>query len=222
MMLTTGVWYLRHGSLLDAHMTQKVEWGISNSFQISTFVTPVRRSNAAGSMQTGPGDFEIGARYTWEKVRSRFTHVAIALDAGFPTGNPDKGMGEGVYTLTPSILLAHEFGAGKAQLFSTSGIEFVAATRNLPTSLDTPHHALFSNSGIALHAGHGWVVSELSIDTSRWTGGSDTHCSLAPSYVWRLRRRTELLFAVPVGLTSSTDRIGGVVKFTFELGGGEP
>jgi hypothetical protein len=37
--------------------------------------------------------------------------------------------------------------------------------------------------------------------------------------VWRVARRAELLIGVPVGLTSSTDPIGGVPKFTFELGG---
>jgi len=52
-------------------------------------------------------------------------------------------------------------------------------------------------------------------------GGSETQLSLTPSYVRRIARRTELLIGVPVGLTSSTDRIGGVIKFTFELGGGE-
>jgi hypothetical protein len=72
MMLTTGTWYFLHGPLRDARLTQKAEWGISNSLQVSTFLTPVRHSNATGAMQTGPGDFEVGARYTWENVRSPF------------------------------------------------------------------------------------------------------------------------------------------------------
>jgi hypothetical protein len=220
-MLTTGAWHFRRGSLSDGRITQKVEWGISDSLQVSTFLIPVRHSNSTGTMQTGPGDLEAGARYTWEHVRSPFTHIALAFDAGFPTGNPGKGMGEGAYTLSPSILLAHEFHAGKAQLFTTSGVEFIVATRRLSGSSDNPHHALFSNSGVAVRAGHGWMVGEFSTQTNRWSGGIDTQSSLTPSYVWRLARRTELLLGIPVGLTSSTDRIGGVVKFTFELGGGE-
>jgi hypothetical protein len=220
MMLTTGGWHFRHGSLSDSQITQKVEWGISNSLQVSTFLTPVRHSNSAGTMQTGPGDLEVGARYTWEQVRSPFTHIAIAFDAGFPTGSRNKGTGEGAYTLSPSILLSHEFRAGKAQLFTTSGVEFIAATRRL-SGPDDPHHAVFSNSGVAIRAGHGWAVGEFSAQTNRWSGGSDTQSSLIPSYVWRLARRTELLLGVPLGLTSSTDRIGGVIKFTVELGGGE-
>jgi hypothetical protein len=221
LMSTTGTWYFLHGSLRDAHLTQKVEWGISNSFQVSAFLTPVRHSNATGAMQTGPGDFEVGARYTWENVLSPFTHMAVAFDAGFPTGNPAKGMGEGAYTLSPSVLFSHEFRAGKYQLFSTSGVEFITATRSLSASQDVPHHVLFSNNGLALRVGRGWAVGEFSIDTNRWSGGDHTDCSLTPSYVWRLARRTELLLGVPVGLTSSTDHIGGVLKFTFELGGGD-
>lgn len=218
LMSTTGTWYFLHGSLRNAHLTQKIEWGISNSLQVSTLLTPIQHSNAAGAMQTGPGDFEVGARYTWENVRSPFTHIALAFDARFPTGNPNKGMGEGAYTLSPSILLSHEFHAGKTQLFTTSGVELIAATRRL-SSPDDPHHSLFSNSGVAVRVGHGWAVGEFSAQTNRWNGGNDTQSSLTPSYVWRVARRTELLLGVPVGLTSSTDHIGGVIKFTFELGG---
>jgi hypothetical protein len=85
--------------------------------------------------------------------------------------------------------------------------------------VDVPHHSLVSNSGISMHTGHGWAVGELSVNSNRWSGGTDTQVKLTPSYVWRLARRAELLVGVPIGLTSSTARIGGVVKFTFELGG---
>jgi hypothetical protein len=72
-----------------------------------------------------------------------------------------------------------------------------------------------------MHLGHGWAIGELSVSSDRWSGGNDTQASFTPSYVWRLARRSELLLGIPIGMTSSTNRIGGVVKFTFELGGGE-
>jgi len=86
---------------------------------------------------------------------------------------------------------------------------------------DVPHHSVFSNSGVSMRVGHGWAVGELSVSSNRWSGGRDTQIAVSPSYIWRLARRTELLLGVPIGLTASTDHIGGVVKFTFELGGGE-
>ena len=163
--------------------------------------------------------FEIGARYTWATVGSPCTHIAVAFDAGFPTGNPMKGLGEAAYSVSPSLLLSHEFGKGKYQASTTNGLEFVVAHRNVGES-DVPHHSVFSNSGISMHVGHGWAVAELSVNSNRWNGGNDTQVALTPSYVWRVARRTELLLGVPVGLTSSTDHIGAVIKFTFELGGG--
>jgi len=116
MMSTTGVWYFRNGISRNASLTQKIEWGISDQLQISTFVHLVNRSNQVGAMQTGFGDFEIGARYSWPKVGSEFTHLAIALDAGFPTGNSQQGLGEGNYIVSPSILFSRELGQGKYQL----------------------------------------------------------------------------------------------------------
>jgi hypothetical protein len=150
------------------------------------------------------GDFEIGARYTWANVRSPFTHIAVALDAGFPTGDPQKGLGEAAYTVSPSLLLSHEFSNGKYQAFTTDGLEFVAAHRNVET-FDVPHHSVFSNSGLSMHVGHGWAVGELSVSSNRWSGGNATQVALTPSYVWRLARRSELLLSIPIGLTSSTD-----------------
>jgi hypothetical protein len=78
---------------------------------------------------------------------------------------------------------------------------------------------LFCNTGLSLHAGHGWAVAEVAISSNRWDGGSDTQVALIPSYVRRVAKRTELLLGIPVGLTSSTDAIGVVFKLTFEVGG---
>jgi len=116
MMLTTGGWYSRQrGDVHNALLTQKIEWGISDKLQISTFVNALRSSNQNGSTSTGMGDFEIGARYTWATVSSPFTHIAVALDGGFPSGSPTKALGEGAYTVSPSLLLSHESVAGNVR-----------------------------------------------------------------------------------------------------------
>jgi hypothetical protein len=218
MMLTTGVWYSRqHGDVRDLLLTQKIEWGISDSLQVASFVNVVHGSNLLGPMEVGMGDFELDARYTWANVGSRFTHIALAFGTGFPSGNPRRGFGDAAYTASPSLLVSQEFCEGKYQLFTTTGLSFVLAHR--VTAEDVPHDSVFSDSGLSRRTGHGWAVAELSVSSNRWNGGNDTQIAFTPSYVWRLARRTELLLGVPVGLTSSTGSIGGVVKFTFELGG---
>jgi len=64
-------------------------------------------------------------------VVSPFAHIAVALDAGFPTGSPEKGLGEAAYTVSPSLLLSREFINGKYQAFTTDGLESVVAHRNV-------------------------------------------------------------------------------------------
>jgi hypothetical protein len=218
-MLTTGARYFRRKPVQDGQLTQKVEWGVSDKLQISAFANPLHISHSLGITATGTGDFDVGARYTWVNAGSPFTHIALAFEGEFPSGNPVKGMGEGMYGMSPSILLSHEFGSGRYQAFSTAGFDFVLAHRHLNPADELPHHALFLNSGISRRAGRGWIVGELSISNNRWSGGDDSQFQVTPSYVWRLARRTELLVGIPLGATSSTDHIGGVVKFTFELGG---
>ena len=216
MMLTSGGWYFRDGDVHDAMFTQKVEWGISDRLQVATFVQAIRNTDVAGPSATGIGDFEVGARYTWASVGSQFTHLAVALDAGFPTGDPGTGLGDAMYRLSPSLLASHEFENGRYQLFTTSGLDFVIAHRLPGTS---PHDAFFCNNGLSLHAGHGWAIGEIAVSSNRWNGGSETNVAFTPSYVRRVARRAELLLGIPIGLTSSTDPIGVVFKFTFEVGG---
>jgi hypothetical protein len=218
-MFTTGAWYSRHGRSRSAMLTQKVEWGISDQLQVSTVVQLVDSSNILGPTKTGMGDFEVGARYTWARVGSEFTHLAVALDAGFPTGDPRRGLGEAAYTVSPSILISRELRQGNYQLFSTTGIEFVARHRRLDPLQEVPRSSIFSNGGLSFRAGQGWAVAELSLSSSRSNGLNENKASLTPAYIWRLARRSELMFGVPIGLTSSTNRVGVVIKFTFELGG---
>ena len=218
-MLTTAVWYFRKHGSHHASLTQKIEWGISDALQISTTMQLVNSSNLTGSTKTGIGDIEIGARYTWPKVGSKFTHLALALDAGFPVGSSQRGLGEGAYTISPSILLSRELARGKYQIFSTTGFEIVIKHRRFDPSQDPPLTSAFSNNGLSIHAGSGWVTGEISFSSNRWNGGNETQLTITPSYVWRLAKRGELLLGAPIGLTSSTDRVGGVVKFTFEFGG---
>jgi len=218
-MLTTGASYLRRGFQHNASLTQKVEWGISDHLQVSSFVQFVNSSNSLGPTKTGLGDIEIGARYTWARVGSEFTHLAIALDGVLPTGNPRRALGEGTYSVSPSLLISRELRQGKCQLFSTTGVEFIVKRRRLDPSQDAPRNSIFSNGGLSVHAGQGWAIGEISFSSNRWNGGNETRFAITPAYVWRLAKRAELLVGVPIGLTSSTDRVGTVVKFTFELGG---
>jgi len=74
-MFTTGLWYFRRGSANHGSLTQKVEWGISDRLQVSMFGELLNSSNELGPRKTGIGDFEIGARYSWARVGSEFTHV---------------------------------------------------------------------------------------------------------------------------------------------------
>jgi hypothetical protein len=145
-------------------------------------------------------------------------HLAAALDAGFPTGNVGSGLGDAAYTLSPSLLASHEFEKGKYQLFTTSGLDLVIAHKSLQgIPGESPHDFFFCNSGLSLHAGHGWAIGEIVVSSNRWNGGSETN--FTPSYVRRVARRAELLLGIPIGLTSSTDSVGLAVKFTLELGG---
>ena len=221
MMLTTGAWYSRRRPVHEGRLTQKVEWGVSDRLQISGFVNPFHLVSSAGTTEKGAGDFDLGARYTWVNVGSPFTHIAVAMEAGFPSGNPLTGLGEGAYGLAPSILLSHEFRNSRFQAFSTTGFEFALAHRHSTPGDDIPRHEFFVNSGLSSRFGKGWAVAELAVSTNRWSGGDETQVVLTPSYVWRLARRTELLLGISAGATSSAEHIGAVVKFTFELGGDE-
>jgi hypothetical protein len=117
------------------------------------------------------------------------------------------------------MLISRELREGKWQIFSTNGAELVVKRQRPRGSQEIPRSAFFSNSGVSLHAGRGWIIGEISLSTNQWSGGDETQLRITPAYVWRIGQRAELLFGGPLGITSSTERVGAVVKFTFELGG---
>jgi hypothetical protein len=218
-MLTTGFWYSRRDTQRKTSLAQKIEWGLSDKLQVSILAQLLNGSKETTRMRHGIGDLEVGARYTWAKVGSEYTHVALAFDAGFPTGNVEHGLSEGNYTLSPSVLISRELRAGKYHVFATTGWEFITKRRHTSQFEKVSRDSFFSNGGISFHSGRGWSVCEVSLSSDRWSGGDETKIILTPSYVWRYARRGELLFGIPIGLTSSSQHIGAVVKFTFELGG---
>jgi len=53
-MFTTGGWYSKQqGDTHAALLTQTVEWGISDTLQVSTFIHALQSSNQNGSTATG-------------------------------------------------------------------------------------------------------------------------------------------------------------------------
>ena len=60
-MFTTGGWYSQQqGDTHTALLTQKVEWGISDKLQVSTFVHALQGSNQNGLTECGGnGDFKV-------------------------------------------------------------------------------------------------------------------------------------------------------------------
>jgi hypothetical protein len=113
--------------------------------------------------------------------KPEFTHVAFSFDAGFPTGNAQRALGEDAYTLAPSILVSRELGKGKYQIFTTTGLDFVVKRRRLDPTREVPRNSFFSNSGVTVHAGHGWMVSELSVTSNRSDHGRETQLAVTPS-----------------------------------------
>ena len=216
-MFTTGGWYSqRQGDTHAALLTQKVEWGISDKLQVSTFVHALQSSNQNGSTVTGMGDFEVGARYSWAAVRSPFTQLPSPLMRAFLQAILQEVWVKQLIRFPLRLLLSQEFGNGKCKLFTSTVLSLLWLTGTLPMFRITR-----SFEQRSVHAPRTWLGGRGTLSEQQSLEcGSDTQVAFTPSYVWRLARRTELLLGVPIGLTSSTDHIGGVVKFTFELGGG--
>lgn len=215
LMSTTGMWHTRDEGARNKALTQKIEWGISDQLQIAAFAPIWQQRTIAGARNSGFGDLEIGARFSWPRGGSDVTHIAVALDAGLPTGNLTRGLGSGTYAFSPSVLLSRELKEGAWQVFSTTGVELVARRRH-HAGAEEEENVSFSNDGVSFHIGPGWAVGEV-----QWIRGDRgrREVSIAPSYVWRLARRCEFLVGFPMGITDSAERLSVVAKFTFELGG---
>ena len=176
-----------------------VEYGITNAFQIELeWSALVYNDPDDEDSTTGIGDLSIGAFYSWMDIGGQPIHAAAALEFGIPTGDEDKELGEGDFTVEPFVVLAWDLPfRSNTQVFLNVGAE-----------ISDSEEEMFGNLGFFTPIGN-------AILTTEWNW-SEEQRYFTPGLVWQPHDDWELGLGTPIGLNSDADNFRVIFKLTYE------
>ncbi len=194
-----------------------LEYGISDRWQVSLEWAATNRLTTAAGKTRGAGDLQIGTKYSWMNLGRSTFHAAVGFELSVPTGNVEKGLGEGNLEYEPYVVIAKDFPrlAG-LQIFSQFGVAF---TRHVKGPITTHEHeagkSIEWNNGMFVRYRQVRFTSEFNWSRS----AAENSLYFTPGLVWKLPRNLEFGAGVPIGLTRDTDRFRAIVKLVYEFGG---
>jgi len=167
---------------------------------------------------SGPGDVEIGTKYTWMDVTEGF-HVAVAFEVQFPTGDIDKELTEGFIEYEPSIIVAKDFPANNSQVFLQAGFGFVDRNKSPddPDEEEPAAHEFNLNVGFFVPMDSVTWTTELNLSTNTWNnGGEEEELYLTPGVIWKFHDTVEVGVGIPIGLNDGADNYRAIGMVTAE------
>jgi len=158
----------------------------------------------------GIGDISTTVKFLMRKPGERMPGFVLGLEMTFPSGNADKGLGEGVFESAPfgAIVYARR----RVVLQGNTGYSVVHKVQ----ATDASNH-FFYNAAAAFpyHRFKTYLVCEIN--------GTHSHAgdraAFSPGLKYSLTPERFVAIAMPVGLSSLTPRLGIVLQIQITLRG---
>lgn len=156
----------------------------------------------------GVGDVSATVKYLVRKPSVRVPGFVFGLETTFPSGNADKGLGEGVFEAVPFVATVYTF----RQMVLQGNFGYSVVHRTQQTGAN---NQIVYNGAIAFPVERlkTWVVWE--INGSHDKNGNQA--AFSPGLKYNLTPERFLAIALPVGLNSRTPRIGIVLQMQINL-----
>lgn len=192
-----------------------IEYGLTDSWQVELeWNSLIHHNPSAGSSNIGIGDLELGTKYSFMNVAGSNFHVAPGLEIGFPAGDPQEGLGEGMLEIEPFASLAYDFPKlNDSQIFTQVGFGFASRLRGDEEAA----HEITWNAGFFVPFWQLRYTTELNWTTNEWNGGDENELYLTPGFVWDLPGTWEAGVGVPIGINDDADNFRVIAMLTYEF-----
>lgn len=178
-----------------------IEYGVTDAFQVEVGWEVYKHRNPDDeASEQGIGDVEVEAMYSWMSISDLPVHAALAMGVLIPSGDEDKGLGEGSTVYEPVAILAADLDVlNGGQIFLNLGAE-----------IDRDGSEKFVNVG-AFMAVHNWVPS---LEWNRSEEQEDRY--LTPGLTWTSGSAWNIGLGVPVGLEDEADDYRVILQIVYE------
>jgi hypothetical protein len=204
----------------------KIEYGITDAWQAELGWETLKHLNPdEGASTVGPGDLQIGTKYSFMNIANTNFHIAVGFDTLFPVGNLNHDLTEGFIEYEPFFILAKDFPElHNLQFFTQVGIGLVQRVKQAdnPGEKEPAAHECTLNVGFFLpfHLPVGKFIftSEFNWRTNRWNNdGQEDQKYYTPGLVWHLPSGWEIGIGAAIGLNSDADDYRIISTLTFEF-----
>ena len=163
---------------------------------------------SAGTNHYGIGDISATVKYLVREPSVRMPGFVLGLDMTFPSGNADKGLGEGVYEAAPFV--ATVYASRRAVLQGNFGYSTVHRISKTDAS-----NQIFYNGAVVFpfQRFNTFLVSEIN---GTHIPGRD-QVAFSPGLKYNLTPDRYLAIAFPAGLNAQTPRFGIVLQLQIAL-----
>lgn len=212
----------------SAEIPIAAEYGITDRLQVEieyAAFTSIRLDTNGNAR--GPGDLEIGTKYSFMNIRGSNVHAAVGCNIELPTGDVSQGLSEGLVEVEPFACFAKDFPSlHRMQLFGQVGVDLVNRTKTAPDN-DTEDsdeapldpHEFFLNVGTFVPIGKFRGTMELNWTTNQWNNlGNESAVYVTPGIVWVPKSGLEFGIGLPVGVSHDADhlRVIGLLIYEFD------
>ena len=194
-----------------------IEYGLTDAWQIELeWDAFSHRNPTTGANTNGIGDLEFGTKYSFMNVADSNFHIAPGLGFGFPVGDPEKGLGEGMLEMEPFVSMAYDLpNLNNSQIFTQVAFGYVNRLRGD----EEEAHEITWNAGFFIPVGPVRLTSEFNWSTNKWNDGDEDNRFITPGFVWDLPGTWEVGAGAPIGLNSESDnfRLIGMLTYEFDV-----
>ena len=156
----------------------------------------------------GVGDVSATLKYLARKPGSRSPGIVLGLETAFPSGNVDKGLGEGVLEAAPFVALVQT--SGRFVLQGNFGYSIVHQVRETDA-----RNQFFYNSAVAFRLQH--IRSFLLGEINGTRTATRSQIAFSPGMKYNFTPQRYVALALPIGLNSQTPRLGIVLQLQVTL-----
>jgi hypothetical protein len=156
----------------------------------------------------GIGDISASVKYLVRKPSVRMPGFVLGLETAFPTGNANRGLGEGVFEAAPFV--ATVYSSRRAVLQGNFGYSAVHRISTTDASNQVFYNGAAAFPFVRLNTFLVWEING--------THSSDgNRIAFSPGLKYNLTPERFVALAFPIGLNSQTPRLGIVLQLQFAL-----
>lgn len=156
----------------------------------------------------GVGDISATVKYLVRKPSARMPGFVLGLETTFPSGNADKGLGEGVFEAAPFVAVVHA--SRRVVLQGNFGYSAVHRIRETDA-----RNQIFYNGAIAFPLER--LKTCLVWEINGTHAQNENRAAFSPGLKYNLTPERYLAIAFPIGLNSQTPRLGIVFQLQIAL-----